>query len=174
MECMPADSSLPTALIVMGVSGSGKSTIAEILADKLGWPFRDGDDFHPAANVAKMHAGTPLKDEDRWPWLAAIAAWIAEARRRGGHVIVTCSALRRVYRDALRDGHDDVRFVYLEGDKALIASRLAERKDNFMPPTLLDSQFATLEPPAPDEAPITASIAGTPDEIAAAVLEKLI
>jgi gluconokinase len=173
MERMPDEKALPTALIVMGVSGSGKTTVAEILAEKLGWPFRDGDDFHPPANVAKMHAGTPLTDEDRWPWLAAIAAWIAEARGRGGHVIVTCSALKRVYRDALRDGHADVRFVYLEGTKELIASRLAKRKNHFMPPALLDSQFATLEPPAADEAPLTVSIGPTPDEIAAAALEKL-
>ncbi|MDQ0391691.1 gluconokinase [Labrys monachus] len=170
---MPVESPLPTALIVMGVSGSGKSTIAELLAAELGWPFRDGDDFHPPENVAKMHAGTPLTDEDRWPWLAAIAAWIEEARRRGGHVIVTCSALRRIYRDALRDGHGDVRFVYLEGTKDLIASRLAKRKNHFMPPALLDSQFATLEPPGADEAPLAVSIGATPDEIAAMVLEKL-
>ena len=120
-----------------------------------------------------MHAGTPLTDEDRWPWLAAIAAWIAEARGRGGHVIVTCSALRRVYRDALRDGHQDVRFVFLEGSKELIASRLAKRKNHFMPPSLLDSQFATLEPPGADESPLTVSIGPTPDAIAAAVLDKL-
>jgi len=170
---MPDEKSLPTALIVMGVSGSGKSTIAEILAGRLGWPFRDGDEFHPPANVAKMHAGMPLTDEDRWPWLAAIAAWIAEAREKGEHVIVTSSALRRVYRDALRDGHGDVRFVFLEGSKDLIATRLAKRKNHFMPPSLLDSQFATLEPPGADEAPLTVSIGPVPDEIAA-VIEKLI
>ncbi|WP_413988804.1 gluconokinase [Labrys okinawensis] len=169
-----AESSLhPTALIVMGVSGSGKSTVGEDLGAQFGWPFRDGDSFHSPANVAKMHAGIPLTDEDRWPWLAAIAAWIAEHRSRGQHGIVACSALKRAYRDALRDGHDDVRFVYLEGTKELIAARLATRKDHFMPPSLLDSQFATLEPPSSDEKPITVSIDQPPEEIVADAMRQL-
>jgi gluconokinase len=170
---MAESSSLPTALIVMGVSGCGKSTVGEGLSERLGWPFRDGDSFHSPANVAKMHAGIPLTDEDRWPWLAAIAAWIAELRGRGEHGIVACSALRRVYRDALRDGHDDVRFVYLEGSKELIASRLALRKDHFMPPSLLDSQFATLEPPRGDERPITVSIDQPPGGIVDDAIRQL-
>lgn len=170
---MAESSSLPTALIVMGVSGSGKSTVGESLGDRLDWPFRDGDSFHSPANVAKMHAGIPLTDEDRWPWLAAIAAWIAELRRQGRHGIVACSALKRTYRDALRDGHDDVCFVYLDGSKELIAARLARRKDHFMPSSLLDSQFATLEPPGPDEGPITVSIDQEPAGIVADAMRNL-
>lgn len=166
--------SLPTALVVMGVSGSGKSTVGERLAVRLGWSFRDGDGFHPPANVAKMQAGMALTDEDRWPWLAAIAAWIAELRAAGQHGVVACSALKRSYRDALRDGHADIRFVYLDGSAELIATRLAARKDHFMPPSLLASQFATLEPPGRDEVPITLAIEGTPDEIALAALDHLV
>lgn len=166
-------SSLPSALIIMGVSGCGKSTVGEGLGERLGWPFRDGDSFHSPANVAKMHAGIPLTDEDRWPWLAAIASWIAELRAKGEHGIVACSALKRVYRDALRDGHEDVRFVYLQGSKDLIASRLAARKDHFMPPSLLDSQFATLEPPGPDEKPIEVSIDQLPEGIVADAMRQL-
>jgi gluconokinase len=170
---MAQSRSLPVALIVMGVSGCGKSTVAEKLGRHLGWPFRDGDSFHSPANVAKMHRGIPLTDEDRWPWLSAIAAWIAELRAQGAHGIVACSALKRVYRDALRDGHGDVRFVYLNGTKALIAARLAARKDHFMPPSLLDSQFAALEPPGPDEKPITVSIDQEPGGIVADALKQL-
>jgi gluconokinase len=166
-------STLPTALIVMGVSGCGKSTVGEGLGKRLAWPFRDGDSFHSPANVAKMHAGIPLTDEDRWPWLAAIAAWIAELRAKGEHGIVACSALKRVYRDALRDGHEDVRFVFLQGSKELIASRLAARKDHFMPPSLLDSQFATLEPPGADEKPIAVSIDQPAEGIVADAIRQL-
>ncbi|WP_448951447.1 gluconokinase [Labrys neptuniae] len=162
-----------TAIIVMGVSGSGKSSIGERLSAGLDCPFRDGDSFHPPANIAKMHAGIPLTDEDRWPWLAAIAAWIGALRAAGEHGVVACSALKRAYRDALRDGHQDVLFVYLEGSAELIAARLAERKDHFMPPSLLASQFAALEPPGPDEVPITVSIEATPDAITADVLHRL-
>jgi gluconokinase len=176
MILMPQEalfSPLPTALIVMGVSGCGKSTVGEVLAHRLAWPFRDGDDFHPAANVEKMRAGIALTDQDRWPWLAAIAAWIGELRLSGRHGIVACSALKRAYRDALRDGHADVRFVHLTGGRALIASRLAARTGHYMPPSLLDSQLATLEAPAADENAVTVSIAPPPDGIAAAVLERL-
>jgi gluconokinase len=171
---MAESRSLPTALIVMGVSGCGKSTVGELLGQHLAWPFRDGDSFHSAANVAKMHTGIPLTDEDRWPWLAAIAAWIAELRGQGQHGIVACSALKRVYRDALRDGHDDVRFIFLEGNMELIAARLAKRKNHYMPPSLLASQFGTLEPPGTDENPITVSIDQEPEGIAADALHKLI
>src|SRR5690349_19934606 len=134
----------PTGLIVMGVSGCGKSTVGGLLAERLGWPFRDGDSFHPPENVEKMRSGVPLTDEDRWPWLDAIAAWIDERRRAGEHGIVACSALRRAYRVRLRAGHDDVRFVFLDGDRALIEARLKARKGHYMPPSLLDSQLATL------------------------------
>jgi gluconokinase len=148
----------PCALIVMGVSGSGKSTIAAALADRLGWTFEDGDTFHPASNVAKMRAGHPLTDEDRWPWLGAIADEIERVCTAGGHVVIACSALKRAYRDVLLRGRDDVKFVFLDGSQALIADRLAHRKGHFMPPGLLDSQFRTLEPPQADERPITVSI----------------
>jgi gluconokinase len=142
----------------MGVSGSGKSTIADKLAERLGWTFEDGDRFHPASNVAKMSAGRPLTDEDRWPWLQAIADEIDRVSRNGGHVVIACSALKRAYRDLLVHGRDDVRIVFLDGSQALIADRLARRKGHFMPPGLLDSQFKTLEPPATNEHPITVSI----------------
>ena len=148
----------PCALIVMGVSGSGKSTVASRLAERLGWTFEDGDRFHPASNVAKMSAGHPLNDEDRRPWLQAIADEIGRVCDAGGHVVIACSALKRAYRDILLGGRSDVRFVFLDGGKALIAERLAARKDHFMPPGLLDSQFKTLEPPQADERPITVSI----------------
>ena len=148
----------PCALIVMGVSGSGKSTIASALAERLGWTFEDGDRFHPESNVAKMSAGHPLSDEDRWPWLQAIADEIGRVCRAGGHLVVACSALKRGYRDVLAGARTDVRFVFLEGSQALIAGRLARRKGHFMPPGLLDSQFKTLEPPQADEQAITVSI----------------
>jgi gluconokinase len=148
----------PCALIVMGVSGSGKSTVASHLAKRLGWTFEDGDRFHPASNVAKMSAGHPLTDEDRWPWLQAIADEIGRVCEAGGHVVVACSALKRAYRDLLLRSRNDVRFVFLDGSKALIAARMAARKDHFMPPGLLDSQFKTLEPPQADERSITVSI----------------
>ena len=148
----------PCALIVMGVSGSGKSTIAAALAEHLGWTFEDGDRFHPASNVAKMSAGHPLTDEDRWPWLQAIADEIDRVCERGGHVVIACSALKRAYRDLLVHGRSDVRVVSLEGSQALVAGRLASRKGHFMPAGLLDSQFKTLEPPQADERPIIVSI----------------
>ena len=138
---------MPCALIVMGVSGSGKSTIADKLAERLGWSYEDGDKFHPASNVAKMSAGHPLTDEDRWPWLQAIADEIDRVCRAGEHVVIACSALKRAYRDILVHGRSDVRIVYLKGTQELIADRLAARKGHFMPPGLLDSQFKTLEPP---------------------------
>jgi gluconokinase len=148
----------PCALVVMGVSGSGKSTIAEHLAARLGWKYVDGDLFHPASNVAKMSAGHPLSDEDRWPWLQAIAGEIDRACAAGSRAVVACSALKRAYRDILVHGRDDVRIVFLDGTQALIANRLTARKGHFMPPGLLDSQFRTLEPPQPAERPITVSI----------------
>ncbi|MBX9651234.1 MAG: gluconokinase [Xanthobacteraceae bacterium] len=142
----------------MGVSGSGKSTIAEHLAARLGWKYVDGDLFHPASNVAKMSAGHPLSDEDRWPWLQAIAGEIDRVCAAGSRAVVACSALKRAYRDILVHGRDDVRIVFLDGTQALIAKRLATRKGHFMPPGLLDSQFSTLEPPPPSERPIKVSI----------------
>jgi gluconokinase len=155
----------PCALIVMGVSGSGKSTIAEKLAQRLGWTYEDGDRFHPASNVAKMSAGRPLTDEDRWPWLQAIADEIDRACKAAEHVVIACSALKRSYRDVLVHGRRDVRIVYLDGTQELIAGRLAARKGHFMPPGLLVSQFKTLEPPDADENPVIVSIDASVGEI---------
>jgi gluconokinase len=162
-----------TILVVMGVSGSGKTTIAKGVADAKGWTLVEGDTFHPPANVAKMAAGTPLTDDDRWPWLHAIAAAIDADRARGESAVVACSALRRAYRDILIGDRPDVRLVYLRGSQALIGERMRARKGHFMPPALLDSQFQTLEEPGPDENPITVEIGGTPDEIVRAILERL-
>jgi gluconokinase len=158
-------SETPCALIVMGVSGSGKSTIAEKLAQRLGWSFEDGDRFHPASNVAKMSAGHPLTDEDRWPWLQAIADEIDRVCKAGEHVVIACSALKRSYRDVLVHGRHDIRIVYLNGTQELIAGRLAARKGHFMPPGLLASQFKTLEPPGADENPVIVSIDASVEEI---------
>jgi gluconokinase len=149
---------MPCALVVMGVSGSGKSTIGENLAERLGWSYEDGDKFHPAGNVAKMSAGQPLTDEDRWPWLRAIADEIDRVCAAGQRAVIACSALKRAYRDILVHGRSDVRIIYLKGTQNLIAGRLAQRKHHFMPPGLLDSQFRTLEPPGLDENPVTVSI----------------
>ena len=161
------------ALIVMGVSGAGKSTIAEALAKRLTWPYEDGDRFHPASNVAKMKAGHPLDDADRRPWLQAIADEIDRLSSLGEHVVIACSALKRVYRDILRHGRQDIRFVFLNGTQQLVASRLASRKGHFMPPDLLASQFSTLEPPGADEHPITISIAAPVDAIVDTIVRQL-
>jgi gluconokinase len=134
-------------LVVMGVSGCGKSTVGQALAAAVGWPFFDADDFHPPANVAKMAAGLPLDDTDRWPWLDRIAGELRAVLDRGGHAVLACSALREAYRERLRRA-GDVRFVHLAGDQATIAARIAQRSHKYMPPSLLPSQFATLEPPA--------------------------
>ncbi|MGL4289762.1 MAG: gluconokinase [Phreatobacter sp.] len=163
----------PTAIIVMGVSGSGKSTVGARLAGELGWDFRDGDAFHPPANVEKMRSGAPLTDADRWPWLDAIARHVAALEQVGGHVVIACSALKRVYRDRLRAAGSRLRFVYLAGDFSLIDARMTARVDHFMPPSLLQSQFATLEPPEADEHPITVSIATEPDAIVQAIRDRL-
>jgi gluconokinase len=157
----------------MGVSGSGKSTIGEALAKRLSWRYEDGDKFHPAGNVAKMAAGQPLTDEDRWPWLRAIADQIDRLSAVGVRSVIACSALRRVYRDILVHGRQDVRLVYLNGTQALIADRLSRRKGHFMPPGLLTSQFNTLEPPTADEHPVTVSIAAPVKTIVDDVLGQL-
>ena len=138
--------------IVMGVSGSGKSTIGEDLATRLGQPFVDGDSLHPQANREKMAQGIPLDDTDRAPWLAAIVAEMDKHRAVGESLVIACSALKRAYRDFLRSGHDDVRFVYLRGARELLAERLAHRAGHFFDPHLLDSQLATLEEPSEEEA----------------------
>lgn len=164
---------IPCALIVMGVSGSGKSTIGEKLAERLGWPYEDGDRFHPASNVAKMRAGHPLTDEDRWPWLKAIADEIDRICQAGGHAVIACSALKRAYRDLLMHGRSDVRIIFLKGTQVLIGERLAMRKGHFMPAGLLESQFLTLEPPAPSEHPVTVSIDGSVETIVDDILRQL-
>jgi gluconokinase/shikimate kinase len=158
-------------LVIMGVSGGGKSTVAGLLAGRLGWDLAEGDDMHPAANIAKMAAGHPLDDADRWPWLARVAEWIRARTANGRPGIVTCSALKRSYRDKLRG--PSVVFVYLAGSRELIARRLAARQGHFMPPALLDSQFATLEPPDPDEQAITVEITDSAASEAAYVIRTL-
>ncbi len=163
----------PCALIVMGVSGSGKSTVAAALATRLSWSFEDGDRFHPASNVAKMSAGLPLTDEDRWPWLKAIADEIDRVCRAGGHVVIACSALKRTYRQVLVGDRSDVRIVFLNGSQKLIADRMAHRKGHFMPLDLLDSQFRTLEPPQANEDPITVSIDAPVEAIVADIVRQL-
>ncbi len=164
---------LPVAIILMGVSGSGKSTVAEALARRTGFAVEDADAFHPQANIDKMHAGIPLTDDDRWPWLRAIAAAIDRNAETGWPVIIACSALKRAYRDVLVHGRDDVRIVYLKGSRDLIARRLAARRDHFMPPSLLDSQFATLEEPAPDEPVMAVDIDADIDTIVTAIIVRL-
>lgn len=157
----------------MGVSGSGKTTIGRDLAARLGWEFLEGDALHPPANVTKMAAGTALEDADRWPWLRAIAACIGAWRARGASGVVACSALKRSYRDILIGARPDVRLIYLQGSRDVIAARLAARQGHFMPPALLDSQFRTLEEPGADENPIAVSIGGPPDAIVAQIMEHL-
>lgn len=164
MTDQPA-SSWTAAIIVMGVSGAGKSTIGELLSRRLHRPLIEGDSLHPPANIAKMSQGIPLDDADRLPWLRAIAARIDEARRTGAPIVVTCSALKRDYREILTGGHDDVGFVYLRGAKDLIAGRLKARTNHFMPPGLLDSQFAALQEPGADEPTVAIAIDATPGEI---------
>jgi gluconokinase len=176
METGATEGALPSApaiLIVMGVSGSGKSTIGTLLAMRLRWEFEDADWFHPAANVEKMHSGIPLTDEDRWPWLNAIAEWIDKARISGRHAVIACSALKRRYRDILIGDRENVRLVYLKGDEALIARRFATRHEHFMPVSLLHSQFEALEEPGPTENPIVVSIEPPPREIIARILSAL-
>jgi gluconokinase len=169
-EAAPA---LPSILVVMGVSGSGKSTIGTMLALRLKWEFEDGDWFHPTHNIDKMQAGIPLTDEDRAPWLIAIADFIDQTRSAGGHAVIACSALKHRYRDVIIGNRPDVRLIYLKGDMDLIARRVAVRHEHFMPPSLLQSQFDALEPPGPDEKAIVASIEPSPREIVARLYAAL-
>lgn len=159
-------------LVVMGVAGAGKTTLGQALAARLGWLFQDGDDLHPAANVAKMRAGVPLDDADRMPWLDAVAAWIETRSAAGEDGVISCSALKRAYRDRLRRGRPPIRFVFLDGDYATLEPRMS-RTGHFFPASLLASQFADLEPPTAEEAAIAVPVAVTTDAQVAAVLSGL-
>jgi carbohydrate kinase (thermoresistant glucokinase family) len=164
----------PAVVVIMGVSGSGKTTVAAMLAGRLNWQFEEGDSLHSAANIAKMSRGIPLTDEDRQPWLEAIAAvidrWITEGRSG----VVACSALKRAYRRLIINGNPAVRLVYLKGSRELILRRMAARQGHFMPLALLDSQFATLEEPTPEEHAIVVSIDHRPDEIVAEIAAAVV
>ena len=163
----------PVIVVVMGVSGSGKSTVAALLAAALGCQFQEGDELHPRENVEKMHAGTPLTDADRMPWLRRIAAEIDGWHARGECGVMTCSALKRSYRDIIIGNRRDVVLVYLKGSHELVRRRMIARHEHFMPVALLDSQFATLEEPTPDEHPIIVDIGGKPAEIAHEIVCRL-
>ncbi|WP_329122490.1 gluconokinase [Streptomyces sp. NBC_01353] len=162
---------VPQVVVVMGVAGTGKTTIGPLVADALGVPYAEGDDFHPAANVAKMSAGIPLDDADRGPWLDAIGEWAHGREGNGG--VVSSSALKRIYRDRLRAAAPGVVFLHLTGDRELIERRMNERKGHFMPTALLDSQFAALQPLQGDEAGVAVDVSGSPGEIAARAVAAL-
>ena len=160
-------------IVVMGVSGAGKSTVGKAVADALGRTFVDGDGLHPAENRAKMASGVPLTDEDRWPWLDSVAGVLASRDDQGNHPVVACSALRRAYRDRLRAATPGIVFLHLHGSPALLASRLGPRKHEYMPATLLASQLDTLEPLSQDERGVVVDIAPPPAAVAAAALQAL-
>ena len=160
---------MSTTIVVMGVAGVGKSSVAAALQRSLGWPFAEGDDFHPPSNVAKMRSGLALDDDDRWPWLAAIATWIGEQESVARDAIVTCSALKAGYRAALRQGHPSVWFVHLMAPREVIASRLAGRVGHFMPPTLLASQLDELEPLRAGEPGVNVHATDSAEATAAAI-----
>lgn len=161
----------PQVVVVMGVAGTGKTTIGPLLAARLGVPYAEGDDFHPQANIDKMTAGTPLEDADRWPWLDAIGRWAHGRAGLGG--VVSSSALKRSYRDRLRAEAPGVVFVHLTGSRELIESRMSQRQGHFMPTALLDSQFATLQPLQADEAGVAVDVSGSPEEITERAAEAL-
>lgn len=173
MTAPPQPLALPVVLVLMGVSGSGKTTIAQALAARLHWAFEEGDALHPQANVDKMAAGHPLDDADRAPWLAKVADWVDARLDAGESGIITCSALKHAYRDLIDRRGKGVEFVWLHGPRELIASRLATRQGHFMPTSLLDSQFETLEEPAADEPVLRVEIGASPEVIAANVIDAL-
>jgi gluconokinase len=160
-------------VLLAGVSGCGKSTVGQLLASLLDWPFIDGDSLHPAANIAKMRAGVPLSDEDRWPWLDVVAAVIDDHIAAGRSAVITCSALKRSYRDLLLTGRPTARMVFLDAGRDLLAARLAVRHGHFFRADLLDSQLATLEKPQPAEQVLTVSAAGPADQVAEQVIRQL-
>lgn len=157
-------------LIVAGVSGSGKTTVGAMLAGRLGWRFADADDFHPAANVEKMRAGIPLTDADRWPWLRTIAAWMDERITRGEQAVITCSALKRSYRDLLLGNRPQAEMIFLYADREVLDRRLAARHGHFFPEQLLGTQLDALEPPGPDERVISVVPAGEPADTVASII----
>jgi gluconokinase len=157
----------------MGVAGSGKTTVADILVSRLGWRFQEGDTLHPQSNIEKMRAGHPLTDGDRAEWLKRVAGWVDERLEKGQNGVITSSALKRSYRDVINRRGSGVVFVFLSGPKSTIARRLASRHGHFMPPNLLDSQFADLEEPGPDEPAIRVDISGSPDAIAQRIVAEL-
>jgi gluconokinase len=163
----------PTVLVLMGVAGSGKTTVADILASRLGWRFEEGDALHPQSNIEKMRAGHPLTDADRAEWLQRVAGWVDECLEKGQNGVITCSALKRSYRDLINRRGSGVVFVFLAGPKSTIAQRLASRQGHFMPSALLDSQFADLEEPGPDEPAIRVDISGSPEAIARRFVAEL-
>jgi gluconokinase len=163
----------PLVLVVMGVSGSGKTTVASILAARLGWPLEEGDVLHPTSNIEKMHTGQPLTDDDRAQWLRSVAEWVERRLDSGGNGVITCSALKRSYRDVIDRRGSGVVFVFLAGSRETIAARLAARQGHFMPASLLDSQFADLEDPGPEEPCIRVDVSPAPSVIAREVLLEL-
>ncbi|MGC5584413.1 gluconokinase [Ornithinimicrobium sp. W1679] len=163
---------VPVHVVVMGVSGCGKSTIARALHERLGWEFAEGDEYHPASNVEKMAAGRPLMDQDRWPWLRTLARWTQERDERGESTILSCSSLKRSYRDLLREGAPGTYFVHMHGDKGLLLERM-ETREHFMPPTLLESQLDTLEMLEPDERGVVVDIAHPVERAVRVVLAHL-
>ena len=163
----------PPILVIMGVSGAGKSAVAQELAARLGWCFQEGDALHPEANVAKMHAGIPLTDADRQPWLERVAAWIDDQRAKKQPGIITCSALKRSYRQIIIGDRPEVRLIYLCGSRDLIAQRLVGRSGHFMPASLLQSQIDTLEEPNPDEDPLTLDVEAPAGQIAEKIIRLL-
>ena len=167
------DSTVPLHIVVMGVSGCGKSTIGQAIAERLGLPFIEGDSLHSARNVALMASGSALTDADRAEWLAAIAQKLGQAAAAGRGLVVSCSALKRRYRELLRGGAPDLRFIHLHGSLAVLRQRMSQRRGHYMPASLLDSQLATLEPPGADEAALTINIDQSVDQITDAALHWL-
>jgi gluconokinase len=163
----------PVFVVVMGVSGSGKTTLGEGIAQRLHWRFQEGDDLHPRANVEKMSRGEPLTDEDRWPWLDAIGRWLDERAEAGENAVLTCSALRRPYRDRIREGRPGVRFCHVVASDETLRERLEHRQGHYMPASLLPSQLATLEPLADDEPGVVVEAAGEPSDVLAEALRAL-
>lgn len=161
-------------LVIMGVAGSGKTTTATLLSEHLGWIAAEADEFHPAANIEKMTSGVPLTDEDRWPWLSSISGWMSTQAQNGRCTIITCSALKRSYREVLAKAEGQVHFVHLHGESDVLAERMQSRRGHFMPASLLPSQLSALEPLAADEHGITVDILNTPTQLTAEILDRLL